>query len=189
MDGINGMTGGYSLIVALALLYVNLYYIHFVETSLLIFLIMALFVFDIFNFRKRAKCFAGDVGAMSIGFILVYLVLRLSLKGESMSWFAMLMVYGVDGSLTILHRIMLKENLTRPHKKHVYQIMANELRIPHLHVSGIYMALQAVCCVLFILWPNYYTFFAEVSILVAMYLLFMKKYYHLHTNLRELHTN
>ena len=183
MDGINGMTGGYSLIVVLAMLYVDLYKVQFCDPTLLVYVMLALLVFCLFNFRRHAKCFAGDVGSLSIGFILVYLVLRLALRGQSMAWMAMLLVYAVDGGLTILHRILLRENLMTPHKKHAYQIMANELKMPHLLVSGIYMALQAVCSVVFIVWPNYYTFFIEVVIMVTMYLMFMKKYYHLHVKI------
>ena len=184
MDGINGMTGGYSLVVMLALLYVNMNVFRFTETSFLLYIIMAILVFNIFNFRSHAKCFAGDVGSLSMGFILVYLVLRLALRGQSMSWMIFLVVYGVDGGLTILHRILLRENLMKPHKKHAYQIMANELKMPHLQVSLIYMGIQAVCCAWFIAFPNYYTFFAQIIILSAAYLLFMKKYYHLHVKNR-----
>ena len=184
MDGINGMTGGYSLVVMLALLYVNVNVFRFTETSFLLYVIMAILVFNIFNFRRHAKCFAGDVGSLSMGFILVYLVLRLALNGHSMSWMIFLVVYGVDGGLTILHRILLRENLMKPHKKHAYQIMANELKMPHLQVSLIYMGIQAVCCAWFIAFPNYYTFFAQIIILSAAYLLFMKKYYHLHMKKR-----
>ena len=92
----------------------------------------------------------------------------------------MIIVYAVDGGLTILHRILLKENLMKPHKKHAYQIMANELKMSHLVVSGIYMGLQAVCCVWYLVFPGYLTLFLETGILVTMYLLFMKRYYHLH---------
>ena len=184
MDGINGMTGGYSLVVMLALLYVNMNVFRFTETSFLLYVIMAILVFNVFNFRSHAKCFAGDVGSLSMGFILVYLVLRLALNGHSMSWMIFLVVYGVDGGLTILHRILLRENLMKPHKKHAYQIMVNELKMPHLQVSLIYMGIQAVCCAWFIAFPNYYTFFAQIIILSAAYLLFMKKYYHLHVKNR-----
>lgn len=180
MDGINGMTGGYTLVVSLALLYVNRCQVEFTDSSLLIYVILSILVFNVFNFRKRAKCFAGDVGSLSIGFILVYFVLRLALRGESMAWMVFLAVYAVDGGMTILYRLLLKENLMKPHKKHAYQIMANELKMPHLMVSGIYMALQAVCCFVFIVWPNYYTFFTEMFVLMTIYLVFMKKYYHLH---------
>ena len=180
MDGINGMIGGYSMVVLLALLYVNKYIVHFAPESLLVYVMMSVVVFCFFNFRRRAKCFAGDVGSLSIGFILVYFVLIVALRGHSMSWIAMLIVYLVDGGMTILHRILLRENLMKPHKKHAYQIMANELKMPHLVVSGIYMGLQAVCCVWYIACPGYLTLFLEAGILLTMYMVFMKKYYHLH---------
>lgn len=182
MDGINGMTGGYSLVVSLALLYVNSNLVLFAPQSLIIFVIISIIVFNLFNFRRRAKCFAGDVGSLSIGFIIVYFVLILCLRGHSMSWIAMLSVYLVDGGMTILHRIMLRENLMKPHKKHVYQIMANELGMPHLVVSFIYMVLQAICCIIFITWPGYLCFFVIFGILTITYIMFMKKYYHLHVN-------
>lgn len=180
MDGINGMTGGYSLVVALALLYVNTNVVRFASSDLIFIIILSLIVFNIFNFRRRAKCFAGDVGSLSIGFILVCLVLRLCLRGASMSWITMLSVYLVDGGMTILHRILLRENLMKPHKKHVYQIMANELKMPHLAVSGIYMGLQTICCAIYITRPGYPAFFAIFGVLAIMYLVFMKKFYHLH---------
>lgn len=180
MDGINGMTGGYSLVVALALLYANVCVVPFSDTNLIVYVIFSIIIFNIFNFRQHAKCFAGDVGSLSIGFIMAYFTLRLALRGQSMAWMVFLAVYAVDGSMTIIHRIMLGENIMKPHKKHAYQIMANELRMPHLLVSGIYMTLQAICCGLFIIWPNYYTFFIELAVLICMYLVFMKKCYHLH---------
>lgn len=180
MDGINGMTGGYSLVVLLALLYVNLCVAEYIDVALLIYLLLAVIVFCLFNFRKHAKCFAGDVGSLSIGFILIFLILKLIFKTAHIYWMAFVVVYAVDGSLTILHRILLKENILKPHKKHAYQIMANELKMPHLMVSGIYMGLQAVCCVWFIAMPSNMTLAVQTALLVGMYLLFMKKYYHLH---------
>lgn len=180
MDGINGMTGGYSLVVTLALLYVNKNVVEFIDSQLLWCILLSVIVFCIFNFRNHAKCFAGDVGSLSIGFVLVFLILKLIVIYGHMFWVAFLVVYGVDGGLTILHRVLLRENILTPHKKHAYQIMANELKMPHLLVSGIYMALQAICCLVFIIWPSYLTFSAEIVILTGIYLLFMKKYYHLH---------
>ena len=182
MDGINGMTGGYSLIVALSLLYVDIYKVQFCDPTLLVYVILALLVFCLFNFRRHAKCFAGDVGSLSIGFILVYLVLRLALRGMSMAWMTMLIVYAVDGGLTILHRILLRENLMTPHKKHAYQIMANELKMPHLLVSGIYMSLQAICSIWYIAFPGYLTLFLQAGLLCTAYVMFMKKYYYLHVS-------
>ena len=186
MDGINGMTGGYSSVVTFALLYANEKVVNFADRDLLVIVIISLIIFSIFNFRKKAVCFAGDVGSLSIGFILIYLILRLALKGQSMSWMAMLIVYMVDGGMTIVHRLLLRENLMKPHKKHAYQIMANELKMPHLAVSGIYMGLQAICSTFYIVYPGYATFIIETIVLVLMYLWFMDKYYHLHVEKHKL---
>jgi UDP-N-acetylmuramyl pentapeptide phosphotransferase/UDP-N-acetylglucosamine-1-phosphate transferase len=84
MDGINGMTGGYSLVVLLSLLYVNNYYLEFIDNDLLIYIIMADVIFCLFNFRRQAVCFAGDVGSLTMGFIIIFLLLKLMIRGGHM---------------------------------------------------------------------------------------------------------
>lgn len=180
MDGINGMTGGYSMVVLFALFYVNNFYRKFIDNDLLIYVLMADVFFCLFNFRKKAMCFAGDVGSLSMGFIIVFLILKLIFASAHMHWIALMAVYLVDGGLTILHRIILRENILKPHKKHVYQIMANELGLPHLRVSGIYMGLQAVCCVWFVIVPGNTTLILQMCALAVLYLGFMMKYWHFH---------
>ena len=130
MDGINGITGGYSLVILAALAYVNKEVVTFVEADFIYTVICSVLVFCFFNFRKRAKCFAGDVGSVSIAFILLFLIGRLIIGTGDFSWIVLLSVYGVDSVLTIIHRLMLHENIGLPHRKHLYQIMANELKIP-----------------------------------------------------------
>ena len=184
MDGVNGMTGGYSLIVLLALLYVNNYHLEFIDNKLILFVLIADFIFCLFNFRRRAICFAGDVGSLSMGFVVIFLLLKLMFKASHMHWMAFVAVYMVDGGLTIIHRLMLRENILKPHKKHAYQIMANELRMPHLVVSGIYLGLQAICCIWFVLSPSNTTMIMQFVLLTLLYLGFMQKYYHLHVEKR-----
>ena len=181
MDGINGITGGYSLVIAGALWYVNEKIVSFADEKLIIVLILSLLVFNFFNFRKKAKCFAGDVGATSVAFILIFLIGQLIIKTDDFSYLVLLAVYGVDAVLTIIHRIRLKEPLMEAHRKHMYQIMANELKIPHIVVSLIYMAVQAVIIDGYFLVSNHYLYFAVVIVvLMVVYLVFMKKYFHLH---------
>mgnify|MGYP001530367563 CR=1 FL=1 len=139
MDGINGITGGYSLVILGALAYINTEITQFVEPALIYTVLCSVLVFCFFNFRKKAKCFAGDVGSVSIAFILLFLIGRLIIKTEDFSWIILLSVYGVDSVLTIVHRLMLHENIGLPHRKHMYQLMANELKIPHVAVSLVYM--------------------------------------------------
>ena len=144
MDGINGITGGYSLVVLGALAFINHWVVSFVEPGLIYTMLCAVLVFNFFNFRKRAKCFAGDVGAVSIAFIILFLIGKLIIDTEDFSWIVLLAVYGADSVLTIVHRLMLHENIGLPHRKHLYQIMANELKIPHVAVSLTYMVVQGV---------------------------------------------
>ena len=182
MDGINGITGGYSLIILVALAYINKEIASFVEQDLILTMICAVLVFNFFNFRKRAKCFAGDVGSVSIAFIILFLIGKLIIETEDFSWIILLAVYGVDSVLTIIHRLILHENIGSPHRKHLYQIMANELKIPHVVVSSVYMVVQALVIVGYFYFQPYSYWYLLSSILVLsiLYILFMYKYFHLH---------
>jgi UDP-N-acetylmuramyl pentapeptide phosphotransferase/UDP-N-acetylglucosamine-1-phosphate transferase len=195
MDGINGITAGYSLAVLIPLLLVNEISGQarndlggFVETSFIIVSILSVLIFSYFNFRpkNKAKCFAGDVGSVGIAFILLFLIGCLIMKTRDITWLIFLVVYGVDGCCTIVHRIMLHEHLGEAHRKHAYQIMANELGVSHVAVSLIYMAVQLVISLVMVyLIPNtvgahWIYLIAVILALVAAYVLFMKKYYRLH---------
>ena len=182
MDGINGITGGYSLVVLVALAYINEAVVPFVEQDFILTVLCSVFVFNFFNFRKRAKCFAGDVGSVCIAFVLLFFIGKLVIRTEDFSWIILLAVYGVDSVLTIIHRLMLHENIGLPHRKPLYQIMANELKIPHVVVSSVYMLVQALVIVGYFYFYSYgyWYLLATVLILGTLYVLFMKKYFRLH---------
>ena len=181
MDGINGITGGYSIAVLLPLIYLN-HKISFIDANFLWVTLLSLLVFCFFNFRKRAKCFAGDVGSLSIAFIIVFALGKLILQTGDFTSLVFLALYGVDSVLTICHRILLHENLGKAHRKHAYQLMANELRIPHVVVSSFYMMLQLLVSFGMVLLPmNHWLYLVTILVvLCGSYLLFMKRYYHLH---------
>ena len=187
MDGINGITAAYALAMLVPILLLNMG-LNFIEESYLIVAIIGIFVFSIFNFRPKgkAKCFAGDVGSIGIAFIILFALGRLMVATGDVTWIVFFLVYGVDGTLTIGHRIMLHENLGQAHRKHAYQLMANELGMSHVVVSLIYMGLQLVISLGFIyLCPNsilaHWIYLIAAGIVLAVaYVLFMKKYYHLH---------
>ena len=118
--------------------------------------------------------------------ILVFCVGRLMMATGDITWIVLFLVYGVDGVLTICHRIMLHENLGQAHRKHAYQLMANELNMSHVTVSIIYMGLQLAVSLGFIyLIPNtivaHWIYLLTVGLVMAIaYILFKMKYYHLH---------
>ena len=187
MDGINGITAGYAIAVLVPLLLVNRS-VAFIEESYLVVAIIGVLVFCIFNFRPKgkAKCFAGDVGSIGIAFIMLFALGLLIVKTGDLTWLIFLLIYGVDGVLTICHRILLHENLGEAHRKHAYQLMANELKMSHVVVSLLYMVLQLAVSLGFIyLCPNtvlaHWIYLVAAGIVLAVaYVLFKKKYYHLH---------
>ena len=212
MDGIKGITAGYSLAVLIPLLVLNVMngsecsgsfeglkgdflnssnvsnFSNSTDTSLIMTVILSVLVFCIFNFRPKgkAKCFAGDVGSIGIAFIMLFLIGKVIIATGDLTYLIFLLVYGVDGCCTICHRIMLHENLGEAHRKHAYQLMANELKIGHVKVSLLYMAMQLVVSLGFIyVCPDSvaahwgYLVGALIALIVA-YVCFMKKYYHLH---------
>ena len=194
MDGINGITAGYALAVLVPLALLNGCPIGsgmtggFIEQSYLIVAIIGVLVFCMFNFRPKgkAKCFAGDVGSISIAFIMLFAIGRLIVQTQDVTYLIFLLVYGVDGCLTICHRILLHENLGEAHRKHAYQLMANELKIGHVKVSLLYMTLQLAVSLGFIyLCPSsvaaHWGYLVGATMVLAVaYVLFKKKYYHLH---------
>lgn len=156
MDGINGMTGLYGLTCIGSLLLYQHGFNGIASTSPTptVLLLLALLVFGLFNFRKKAKCFAGDIGSISLGYILIFLLLQHILPastsgsepatGWHMEWILLLTVYGIDSMFTIFQRLWNKENILQPHRKHLYQYLANELKWPHLIVAGLYAVIQMV---------------------------------------------
>ena len=193
MDGINGITAAYSFAMLLPIALVNDSWFKvngcgFIEPSYLVVAIIGVLVFSIFNFRPKgkAKCFAGDVGSIGIAFIILFALGRLMLVTKDVTYIVFFLVYGIDGTLTIIHRIMLHENLGQAHRKHAYQLMANELKMSHVVVSLLYMAIQLVISLGFIyLCPNtvlaHWIYLVVAGIVLAVaYVLFKMKYYHLH---------
>ena len=144
MDGINGITGGYSLILLSSLFYINRYVEAFTSESLLIISILSLLVFNFFNFRRKAKCFAGDVGSVSIAFIICFLLIQLIVQTQNVLFIGFLLVYGLDAVTTILFRLIRKENIFEAHRTHFYQYLANERKWLHLWVSGMYAGVQLI---------------------------------------------
>ena len=220
MDGINGITAGYALAVLVPLALVNGCPIGsgmtpvesgmtaigsgmtevesgmtggFIDQSYLIVAIIGVLVFCLFNFRPKgkAKCFAGDVGSISIAFIMLFAIGRLVVQTQDVTYLIFLLVYGIDGCMTICHRIMLHENLGEAHRKHAYQLMANELKIGHVKVSLLYMSLQLAVSLGFIyicpptVLAHWLYLLGAIVVLAVAYVLFKKKYYHLHEEYLE----
>lgn len=173
MDGINGMSGLYSLVVLSSLLFVNQYVVNFIDSDFIIYPILASLVFLFFNFRNKARCFLGDVGSMGIAFWIISLLALLMLKTEQIKWMLFLAVYGTETVMTIVERLKLKENIFDAHRRHLYQLFANEKKFSHLLISTCYTVIQLMTClvVIFSTWSDWIIFCVILTPIIAFYLL------------------
>lgn len=189
MDGINGITGIYTLVVMVSLLYVNTKIQLFTDGSFIKYPILASLVFLFFNYRKKAKCFAGDVGSIAIAFWIIYLVLKLILVTETLVWLLFLAVYGVDAICTILHRLYLKQNIFEAHRLHLYQVLSNEFKIQHRVVSLFYGIVQAgISFLVIFLYQKVQDSLVFLIVILPLLLLYSSKFYLLNkSNLRLNH--
>lgn len=144
MDGINGMGGTYSVATLLTLLYINKEVVIFTDNNFIIYPILASLVFLFFNFRKKAKCFAGDIGSMGMGFWVIGLITLLIMKTQEYKYILLLSIYGMEVVLTIIERLLLKENIFEAHRRHLYQLFANEKKVSHLIISSVYAVFQVL---------------------------------------------
>lgn len=146
MDGINGITGTYSLSIISSLWLINNYLLFFIDNELLVTISISILIFLFYNFRKKAICFAGDVGSVSIAYILIFLIIKLIVFSNNLIFILFFAVYGIDSILTIIIRLKNKENIFEAHRKHLYQLFSNELKVPHIIISSIYALIQFSIC-------------------------------------------
>lgn len=182
MDGINGMTGIYSLITLCTMLYINEKVMWFVQSSLIVYVIIADLIFTFFNARKNAVCFAGDSGAICMGCIIIYLMARMIIMSQGQfSYIVLLVVYGADGGFTVVRRLFLKRNIFHPHRSQIFQLLSNEGGIPQVVVASIYSALQLLINIAYFYVSYKYLYVAVLSVLLAaahiwLYCYFDKKF-------------
>ncbi|MDT3778031.1 glycosyltransferase family 4 protein [Nitrospira sp. MA-1] len=172
MDGINGITGIYGLVNLLTFFYINQEIIHFIDDSLPLYILMSILVFLFYNFRRRAVCFAGDVGSITLAFIQVFLLVKLIIETQQFSWIFLFLVFGVDSVVTILYRLRKGENIFKPHRSHLYQYLSNEMGKSHLIISSVYGLLQLVVNAILILFLPY----SSVGLVVLFATIFVVLY-------------
>lgn len=195
MDGINGITAFYSLVTLGTFSMLNnarrllqpllpveipLGWESFLSGRLVGVLFIAMLVFTFFNARKRAYTFAGDVGSISIAFIISWFLIKLMVMSNDFYWILLMAVYGIDTAYTMALRISRGENILKPHRQHLYQLLANEKGWPQIPVALLFAGVQLFVNVLVILMifndlMNVATFFAILAALTISYVVFRRR--------------
>jgi len=143
MDGINGMTASYSLVILSTLYYINESLL-FVDPDLIIFPLLSVLVFLFFNFRVKAICFSGDVGSLSLALLILFLLFKLIIFTGEPLYALLLIIYAVDSGLTLIKRKLKGENVFKPHRSHLYQQLVHLKGYSHLNISLSYSLIQLV---------------------------------------------
>ncbi len=146
MDGINGITGLYSIVLLLGLFFINLNE-NIIDDQLIVCTLLSLIVFGFYNFRKKARMFAGDIGSIAIAVLLFFLGTSFMIEIKAPILLLMVLIYGTDSVLTIGYRKSIGEKISEPHRKHIYQKLVRETKLSHLQVAVFYAIAQAIICV------------------------------------------
>ncbi len=191
MDGINGITAFYSLVSLGTFSLLNnanrllmpffsgewpAYWEGFLPVRLVGVIFISVAVFAFFNAKRRASAFAGDVGSVSMAFILAWMMIGLMIQTRQFFWILLFAVYGIDTVITILIRIRKKENIFKAHRLHLYQLLANEKGWSHLKVAALVSLLQLVVngftiLLIFKGWMSWPVFILSSFLLLALYIL------------------
>lgn len=173
MDGINGLTGLYGLVFFGSLMAVNTYTPLF-QDELLHYEVLSLCVFLLFNLRKKAKMFAGDIGSISLAYLMIYFMTKWYLVEGDWTIIMFMLVYGIDVFMTLARRVQKREKITEPHRSHLYQYLVNQVKIDHVVIAIIYSLIQALINFGFFIYPKGYpeprTAFAFMVLMGMIYL-------------------
>ncbi|MET2984706.1 MraY family glycosyltransferase [Aureibaculum conchae] len=175
MDGINGMTGIYSIIVLSGFLFVNLME-KILDNNLMIFVLLALLVFGFFNFRKKAAWFAGDIGSMSLATLIFFLGAKFIITLNAPIFILIIVVYGIDACLTIFLRIYRKENISEAHRHHLYQKLVDKKKWSHIKVALVYALIQLLINIM-IYYTYNHSFNLQVVLVICTILVMIVLYY------------
>lgn len=163
IDGIAGITGvvGFALLAAYAFLSRAPNYL-MIMPFCITFCCLGFLPFNI----PRAKVFMGDVGSIFLGFTFAGMVVSLAKNiADFMVLTTFLFPFYADEIFTVAKRIKIGENLLKPHRRHLYQLLANECEFPHWKVSAGYGFAQLIIGVSFLLIKNIGTMAVAMAML------------------------
>jgi UDP-GlcNAc:undecaprenyl-phosphate GlcNAc-1-phosphate transferase len=175
MDGVNGMTAMYSLFSLAGIFALNNSE-KAIDQDLLLYIALAMLVFSCYNFRKRALLFAGDIGSIVMGLLIVFLLYKLVFAVNSLLVLLFVLLYVIDAGLTLGHRFFYtKESVFVAHREHLYEKLVRAKQLSHLQVSVTYAIMQ-----LFVNGIVYYSYtlpmYSQIIIFIFLTSIFLSIY-------------
>lgn len=167
MDGIDGLSGVETVAIAMGCAGVAL--LHFEGEEWMVWIGMTLAAATVGFLRYNwnpAKLFMGDVGSVSLGFLLGFLLLRLAFMGYWTAALILPLYYLVDATWTLLHRLSRRQRVWQPHREHFYQ-KAVQRGWSHATVTAAIGITDATLLVLALVSVNATVFLQQVAVLGA----------------------
>ena len=129
IDGLNGLSLGYYLMVTIALLNNNFEYSNFLQENELFYISFYLFIFLIFN--QSNLFFIGDSGAYSLGLIFSFLLINIYEENPNISPFYIILLVWYP-CFELLFSVLRKFNINfspvRPDIRHLHQLIYNLIK-------------------------------------------------------------
>jgi UDP-N-acetylmuramyl pentapeptide phosphotransferase/UDP-N-acetylglucosamine-1-phosphate transferase len=115
----------------------------------------ALLGFAPFN-KPVAKLFLGDVGSLSIGLLVGWMLLQLAGAGALAAAILLPLYYLMDATITLLRRLARREKVWEAHRSHFYQQATNNgfsVMSVSAHVFGLNLVLAGLAAMTLV-WPS-----------------------------------
>lgn len=169
IDGIRCMLAFYALTVLLTLIWAAELYNpdHCAEmVTLCQWMLVATLVFICFNAGDNV--FAGDVGAITLGYYIAFILVTLVVRTTDASLFILIIVALFDTCMTVLQRMFAGYNILLPHRMNVYQVLTSKWGLPHLAVSGAYAVIQLIISAVYFAIPVTFHWFYTLLVLALL---------------------
>ena len=155
MDGLNGMMVGITISALAIFALIDFFVVDFVDDLLLVYTAIPTLIFAFFNARRQAICFAGDVGAIVLGFVMVYMLVSLLMQTANVVYIFIFASIYLEAGMTVMQRLLAGQNIFKPHRIHLFQLLCNEHKHHHVKISAFYALNQLVFGAI-IVTMNYY---------------------------------
>ena len=169
MDGIDGISGIEAACIGAGVALVGFFAdLHEPLPSYGLTMAAAALGFLWWNWRP-AKVFLGDVGSVTLGFLLGWLLLALSAQGQWAAALILPLYYLADATVTLMRRALRGEKVWQAHREHFYQ-RAVQKGLKHSDVALIVLVadlaliVSAVTAAMGWIWPS----LSGACIVVAM---------------------
>ena len=182
IDGIDGLASGMTIVALFSMMFFSYYDFKLIDNNLITIFLIILIVFffcNVFNFHIF-KCFLGDSGSASLGFLTAWLMIYYTMPSSRhinpalIIWCVALPIF--DLLTIVIRRLYLRINPLRPDNRHIHHLLMNKSFSP-LFTLAILLCLAVIFSVFGL--TIYLYFGSSISLLSFVLLFFLYLYFNI----------